>query len=750
VSTVAAPRTRALALALLMANATWGREVAAEPPAEGEAAADEAKVDEAAAKALLVPRTRSAGRSTLLDGSAAPYAEARRLLSRGQPQAALAALDGSRSTLFADREALIRADALLALGDKAGARAAYRAALEQSQLRAVSLAAARGLVNVLGQLRQHEGQLELLDALLADPELKKRAALVLQKAELLRLLGRYQDAAQLAWRVVQEHPADPAAVSAERMLSGFAQRKVKLPVTSDRLELARIGNLIQAREYGRAESALKALEKRRPQLAKAITFKRAELYKKQRKKSEERTILERLEKEGVDPDDEADVLYRLGELAMNRGDNALAVQYFDRVAERHPQSAIAREAEYFAGWIPYNEADYERASERLFAFAERHPAAPRRVEALWYSGWSAYLGKKDDAARRAFERLAAEHGGSELRLFALYWLGRLEQRAGQADQARLRYRAVLAQSPLGYYGFWARARLGQLGTPVPAPEPPAKLPPPATVAAAVKLLGPNRPIGIDRAILLHQADLDDLALEELSAAERSLRTVRDVRGRTAIADMLAELGAHHLAYVTGIGITSDGGELSTGEPSAWRAWRHAFPRAFPTQVKQAGEAHAVAESLILSIMRTESSFRPEVRSPVGARGLMQVMPGTAKQIGSRDKAARRHAARFQQPESNVWLGAWYLKEMLARYSGQLAGAIGAYNAGPGAMDRWLEKFGGLELDEFVERVPYKETRRYIRKVLEAYMVYQKLEGAPLPELLTTMEARQVPEGAVSF
>jgi soluble lytic murein transglycosylase len=110
------------------------------------------------------------------------------------------------------------------------------------------------------------------------------------------------------------------------------------------------------------------------------------------------------------------------------------------------------------------------------------------------------------------------------------------------------------------------------------------------------------------------------------------------------------------------------------------------------------------------------------------------MPATARHIGQAAEAARAHAARYQTPESNVWLGTWYLNQLLERYDGQVVAAIGAYNGGPSAMDRWLEAFDGMPLDEFVERIPYRETRRYVRRVVETWSIYEQLYGGAAPEL----------------
>lgn len=693
--------------------------------------------------------TKTAGIEKPLPGSARPYAQAKKALARGRPQDALKALARSKFDLLRDREALVKGDALLALGRKKAAKKAYLEALENAQLEHTALLAARGLVNVLGQLEQRKKQLEYVELLLTYRRIARKPSLMWKKAEILRSLGRNEEAAVAAWRLMLDYPTARSAKSADRMLRELKRKGVKVPTTSDSLELSRINNLIRSRSFDRAESAMKVLEKRNKKLKKHLTRLRAKLFEKQRKRAEEREILEGLVKAGLEGLDGPEILFRLGRIGMATDDDKLALQWFDELEKRHPDSSEAAKGAYLAGWIPYNSGDYAESTKRMLVFAERRPKHSKTTEALWYAGWSAYLSGDDGRARRAFTQLMSDHPTSSLVPHARYWLGRIHHRNKDVEAAKAEYREVLSAKPLSYYGFWSMARLEELGE-VPVLNPPPPKPKRATLTQAIKLLGADRPTSIDRAVALHREGLSSEVLQELQEADKALKKVRNTRGRTMVADLLHTLGAHHLAFRIGMRIANDGGDLVTGEPYAWRAWRHAYPRAFDRYVDNASKRHEVDEDLVLAIMRTESHFRPYVRSHAGARGLMQLLPTTARRIGKRDRSARVHASRFRKPESNIWLGTWYLRQLLERYDGQTPAAIGAYNAGPGAMDQWLDRFGGMPLDEFVERIPYRETRRYVRRVLETYMVYRRLDGKDPPQLITKLEKRAPPEDAVSF
>jgi soluble lytic murein transglycosylase len=683
---------------------------------------------------LLDPVTAPAGSTSLLPLSARRYGQAKKLLARGKPSQALAALKGSRAQLLQDREALLRGDALLALGNKQQAKEAYLAALTTAQIKSVAIGAVRGLIDVLGQTGERDQQLVYLDALLAQSNVPRRANLLLQKAELLNALERKDEAAAICWRMFLDFPSAPATRKAMQLLERLKQKGIKTPSTPFNLELLRIKNLIASSSFNEADRAMNALLKKAPGLAVEIELERAEIHKKKREKGLEQQVLERLiVQKKVSGAVEAKLLSRLGRIAMSRDENEQALDYFDRLRAKFPSDRDAIEGQYLAGWILYDGGDFDASSRRMLEFAEEHPRASRRTEALWFAGWASYLAKQDGAARRAFTQLLEDHPGSSLGPQVHYWLGRIDQRANDLDKAREEYREVLKLAPLSYYGFWAMERLRQLGEETVLTPPPPEAPP-ASIAKVVELLGGSRPVLIDRAVALHAAGLQSEALEELTASASYLRQGRDTKGRTMVADLLHRLGAHHLAFRIAMGIAADGADLVSGAPWAWRAWRHAYPRAFEQEVAGASKAHQVDDELILSIMRTESHFRPAVTSFAGARGLMQLMPATAEQIGRRAKGAKVHSARFREPRSNVWLGTWYLGSLLARYGNNVGMAAGAYNAGPGAMDSWVEAHQGLPMDEFVERIPYRETRRYVRRVVETYLVYQRLAGKQLPRL----------------
>lgn len=171
--------------------------------------------------------------------------------------------------------------------------------------------------------------------------------------------------------------------------------------------------------------------------------------------------------------------------------------------------------------------------------------------------------------------------------------------------------------------------------------------------------------------------------------------------------------------------TVDAGEIDR--------WRRRYPRAYPDSVASAHIRWGVDPSLIYGIMRTESVYGSEQVSPVGARGLMQIMPDTGKQIAGM-LGEPYTADDLFEPDRNISYGAWYLSQLLERFEGQLPLAAAAYNAGPKYVSMWAKRADGTPIDVFIEEIPIRQTRDYVKKVLRAMAIYRQLYagGSPLP------------------
>lgn len=157
----------------------------------------------------------------------------------------------------------------------------------------------------------------------------------------------------------------------------------------------------------------------------------------------------------------------------------------------------------------------------------------------------------------------------------------------------------------------------------------------------------------------------------------------------------------------------------------WDALDWRFPQGYVDLFQKWGEARNVDPWLLMALARRESSFNPQAQSPVGARGLMQLMPGTGQHVSQQLGVAWQGVASLEDPETNVMLGSAYIRDMAARYSGNRVAAAAAYNAGPGRVDRWLAN-SDEPFDLFIEEIPFRETREYVQAVLTYRAIFEGL------------------------
>jgi len=161
---------------------------------------------------------------------------------------------------------------------------------------------------------------------------------------------------------------------------------------------------------------------------------------------------------------------------------------------------------------------------------------------------------------------------------------------------------------------------------------------------------------------------------------------------------------------------------------AWDALDLRFPMPYQDAFRRNAAVQNVPSTELMAIARRESAFFPQARSPVGARGLMQLMPATGAQVASA-LGQKGGAANLFEVEHNVLLGSAYYRQLLDRFNGNRVFALTAYNAGPNRVDRWRHKPGeGVPVDVWVDTIPYQETRNYVQAVLSYNVVFQYLMG----------------------
>lgn len=400
---------------------------------------------------------------------------------------------------------------------------------------------------------------------------------------------------------------------------------------------------------------------------------------------------------------------------MRLGDNTQASQAFRHLDDTWPHDPNADEAGYLAAWLAMNSGDWVQAIDAFEAFETRHDTSRRRDEARWFRAWSLYrLGRRAEA-RATCLSLAADFPRSQLVPQALYWAARsapaLTADAGPDGGSldlRREYRDLVSAFPGTIYALLAVERLRELGEAATLP-----------FVQAPKALTVTIPTALARAALLASIGLTRDANDEIQAALTTMPPADAIAWGHALQTMGDFGTAHTIAAAHLWGAT-----YSLRRPEALalmypRAWKDSTERA-------ASEAH-VDPFFAWAIMRRESTFHPDVLSPADARGLMQLIPPTARQVATEAGLEVPTPDDLYAPEVNVRLATRYLSALFARLShpGLVAAA---YNGGPSAVTKWANAHASQPFDEFIEEIPYRETRGYVKQVVADYFIYQQLYG----------------------
>jgi len=392
------------------------------------------------------------------------------------------------------------------------------------------------------------------------------------------------------------------------------------------------------------------------------------------------------------------------------GDVEAALAAFAIVA-RGEDDELASWALFLAGTL-HEDRDETQQAIAAFEAAARFEGVPRRArKALWRRGWAQYRAGDYAAARDAFESLEGRFEEPVERLRPRYWAARSRMEGGDNEGGRAELGRLATGYPLTYYGWRSQERLALEGGMLVRTDP--------SLSEGTRRIDD---VDIERVALLIEADLEDLARDELRFAARRARGYGD---RTRLGVLLARVGDFHRANQLVVSAYSD--SLARGlQPGREALWWLAWPPAYHDIVEQVfSDGSAVDPELVWAIMREESHYRVDARSAVGALGLLQLMPSTAEQLAREQGLASFEAEHLFDPRTNITLGASYLAQLGRRFDGRMSAAIGSYNAGPRKVASWLKGEGArLDDDVWVESIPYDQTRSYVKRVLRSLHVYR--------------------------
>ena len=544
-------------------------------------------------------------------------------------------------------------------------------------------------------------------------------------ARVTHLEGKLVEAVRAYRRVYYHYPFSDQAEKAESQLNGLRRRLgERYPRAPPGWRLARAEALLGSRKYSRAA----------PEFARAVAGLSGDDLEHARvrwasadygRRYTTRAYRRLKPLKVKDSDLAAERLYLMGECARRFKRVKEFRARAEELGEKHPQSKWYEEALFSLGNYYLLKNDTRLSRHYYERVARAFPRGDFAARAHWKVCWRAYL-DRDPRARSLFEEHVALYPSSASAAGAIYWAARLDEKVDPARARRL-YAALVEYFPHYYYGYRARRRLRDL----PAARADADEAAPAFLAS---LPGPRgtapKPSGDTEALLRRGKVLYALGLEEEAAAE--LRT-GDYRRSDApwvgleLAEQYADRGRHHLGLrmMKRYGF----GYLRMRLESMPREfWRRLFPMPFEERLRARARPHKLDPYLVAALIRQESEFNPGATSRAGARGLMQIMPGTGRGLARRLGITGFSTRHLYRPDTSLRLGTFHFRQVHDQFGRRLEYSLAAYNAGEHRVEEWVtwEKFADAE--EFAETIPFTETRGYVQAVYRNAEIYRALYG----------------------
>jgi soluble lytic murein transglycosylase len=425
----------------------------------------------------------------------------------------------------------------------------------------------------------------------------------------------------------------------------------------------------------------------------------------------------------TDPDVDAERFSTLAQYYRNVSPDSQMPQAVETAAQRAPQSHWAEQALFLAGNYYWVQLDRERASGYYKRVADNFSTSPDAVPSQWRVAWTAVLKRSPDASALLTECLR-RFPGSQFTPDALYWSGRLAEEAGNPALARAYYGKLQTRYPQNYFESLAVARNSALGNGVL--QDPDVLDAIPAVPPAAPLSDTIPPAAADR-----QARADALRTIAFdSSAELELRAAYAATGEPRLlleaAQQAISAGHYNVAIVAVRQIFTqlESRPFNTVPREVWLA---AYPMPFAGSIHQWSAHVGLDSSLTAGLIRQESAFDPDARSGANAYGLMQLLPKTAKRL-ARSARIGYARGRLVDPDYNVRLGTLYLAGLQKDF-GSVESALAAYNAGEDRVAQWNAGQHYREIAEFVDSIPFTETREYVEIVTRNAGLYRKLYGA---------------------
>ncbi len=412
-------------------------------------------------------------------------------------------------------------------------------------------------------------------------------------------------------------------------------------------------------------------------------------------------------------------LFHLGRCSVKLGHDLKAAGRFQSFARKYPATPGAAEALWQAAMAYERRGRRAKAREVFLNLAARYPGSQLADRARWRAGYALYVMDRFEEAARVFLKLADRTTENYMRDQGYYWAGKSYQRAGRKELGANWIRRAAAGFPTSYYAARARTILALKDRACP----------PAPTSQGVN--GRHPPYEPSPYLLkgdrLADLGLYDEAEQEYRHAGWAHRS--EIYALSELQRRFERIGAMNQALrIAGLIVNL---ERERGMPVTLTSFRRLYPTYYLGEISRTAQDFGLDPNLVLAIIRQESAFDEMALSRAGARGLMQVMPATGRQMARKLRLRGISTEDLWNPQTSIRLGARHLADHFRYFRSskdrRLGLALSAYNAGLDVARKWSSRLPAHDVDEFVESIPYRETRNYVKLVYRNYQVYSYLQ-----------------------
>jgi soluble lytic murein transglycosylase len=426
-------------------------------------------------------------------------------------------------------------------------------------------------------------------------------------------------------------------------------------------------------------------------------------------------------------------LFWLGWAGLRTSQEKIYRQAFTQLFQRYPQNPQVGRALYLWGRTCEDEKEEELAEQAYAQLLKSKCGSGLEEEGFWRRGWVLFKKGRYAEAAQSWRELLRTYPQSPSALQARYWLGRVYEREDNLLLARMAYQELMQRDAGGYYGWLAQERWLLLNPDTPEAKMPAASSAGGVLGFTAIATSSDSPTGkgevtsplqtIDTQFLARQEELAALDLEPAAAAE--LNTLAktlpfESPAWQEIFKRFYSLNAPDKAVYWAKKLLRQGqAGFLLQKP------QYLYPKVYWPQILAGARKTGLDPYLILSVVREESAFGTQVVSSAGAHGLMQLLHDTAGKV-ARQENISFNPEEIYRPDLNITLGSRYLADMVAEM-GSVPLALAAYNAGPHKVRAWKVDWKKKQ-EEYLEDIPYDETRNYVKRILNTYRIYRALYG----------------------